>query len=79
MLLRVSIIMQSEEEAIESIRRLKELSEKYEGNEEIALQYASGLVHLSNSPNEELAKESVRCLKELSEKYKIVKILIARL
>ena len=69
MLLSVSIIMQSEGEAIESIRRLKELSEKYEGNEEIALQYADGLVHLSNSPNKELAKESVRCLKELSEKY----------
>ena len=69
----------NEELAKESVRCLKELSEKYEGNEEIVLQYAYGLVHLSNSPNEELAKESVRRLKELSEKYKIVKILIARL
>ena len=70
MLLSVSIIMQSEEEAIESIRRLKELSEKYEGNEEIALAYANGLVNLSNKQDEEGAKESVSRLKELSEKYK---------
>ena len=70
MLLSVSITMQLEEEAIESIRRLKELSEKYEGNEEIVLAYANGLVNLSNKQDdEEDAKESVRRLEELSEKY----------
>ena len=49
------------------------LSEKYEGDEDIVLQYAYGLAYLSDSWNKELAKESVRRLKELSEKYKIVK------
>ena len=48
---------QDEEGAKESIRRLKELSEKYEGNEEIALAYAKGLVNLSHKQDEEGAKE----------------------
>ena len=41
----------------ESVSRLKELSEKYEGNEEIALAYAKGLVNLSHKQDEEGAKE----------------------
>ena len=55
--------------AEESVRRLEELSGKYEGNEEIALAYAQGLFNLSCDQDEAGAEESVRRLEELSGKY----------
>ena len=52
MLLVNLIGKQGEAEAGESVSRLKELSEKYEGNAEIALEYAKGLVNLTNKQKE---------------------------
>ena len=69
MLLVNLIVEQTEEEAIESVSRLEELSGKYEGNEEIALEYAKGLFNLSNKQEEAGAKESISRLEELSGKY----------
>ena len=69
MLLVNLIVEQTEEEAIESVSRLEELSGKYEGNEEIALAYANGLFNLSCDQEEAGAKESVSRLEELSGKY----------
>ena len=48
---------------------LRELSERYEGNAEIALRYANGLAILTCNQDEAGTEESVSCLKELSEKY----------
>ena len=39
--------------------RLRELSEKREGNEEIAVLYAQGLFNLSNKQGEEKAEKTL--------------------
>ena len=56
----------------ESVRRLEELSVKYERNEEIALRYAQGLVFLSSEQEESQRKESLKRLDEIRKKYKRV-------
>ena len=57
-------------EAEKTLDRLRELSEKREGNEEIAVWYAKGLFNLSNKQGEEKAEKTLDRLKELSEKRK---------
>ena len=69
-MLLVNLIEKQEKAgAKESVRRLKKLSEKYEGNEEIVLTYAMGLFNLLNKQEEVGAEEKVRRLEELSEKH----------
>ena len=68
-LLVILIVNQTKEDAEESVRRLEELSGKYEGNEEIALAYALGLFFLFSKQEAGGAEESVRRLEELSGKY----------
>ena len=72
MLLVNLIVEQTEEEAIESVSRLEELSGKYEGNEEIALEYAKGLFILSCNQDESKRRTSLKRLDELRKKYKLV-------
>ena len=66
MLLVVLIAYQENVDAEKTLDRLRELSEKREGNEEIALRYAKGLFNLSCDQGEEKAEKTLDRLKELS-------------
>ena len=68
MLLVVLIAYQENVDAEKTLDRLRELSEKREGNEEIAVVYAQGLFNLSCDQGEEKAEKTLDRLKELSEK-----------
>ena len=56
-------------EAEDSVEWLRELQERYYGNEEIALEYAKGLVNLSCDQDVAEAEASVERLRELQERY----------
>ena len=68
MLLVVLIAYQENVDAEKTLDRLRELSEKREGNEEIAVLYAKGLVNLINMQEEEKAEKTLDRLRELSKK-----------
>ncbi|OUN99219.1 hypothetical protein B5F98_02350 [Pseudoflavonifractor sp. An44] len=52
-----------------TVERLKELQERYYGNEDIALAYAQGLVNLTAKQALEQVEVSVEGLRELQERY----------
>ena len=52
-----------------TVERIKELQERYFGNEEIALEYAKGLFNLSCNQDVAEAEASVERLRELQERY----------
>lgn len=60
----------------ETVRKLMELAERYAKNVEIQIQYAKGLVNLSNVQENIELKETVVKLGELAKKFSDNRIII---